>query len=234
MVTSCGFKSHHPHHCMFQRRIFGALYLDFAPIAQLDRAFDYGSKGCGFNSCQARHFIFFKSRDVAQLGSALDLGSRGRRFESCHPDHAIFYFTAGQLSWLEQSVHTRSVVSSSLTPATNLDPQLSWLELPAHNRQVVGSSPTGSTTLYGGIPKRFKGLVLKTSRCESMRGFESHFLRHIVQLRIHYIYIAGQSSLVARRAHNPEVVGSNPSPATNFNEVLIHRGVEQSGSSSGS
>ena len=26
--------------------------------------------------------------------------------------------------------------------------------------------------------------------------------------------IAGWSSLVARRAHNPEVVGSNPSPAT--------------------
>ena len=27
-------------------------------------------------------------------------------------------------------------------------------------------------------------------------------------------YIAGWSSLVARRAHNPKVVGSNPSPAT--------------------
>ena len=29
------------------------------------------------------------------------------------------------------------------------------------------------------------------------------------------IYDAGWSSLVARRAHNPEVVGSNPAPATN-------------------
>ncbi len=28
--------------------------------------------------------------------------------------------------------------------------------------------------------------------------------------------IAGWSSLVARRAHNPEVVGSNPAPATRF------------------
>ena len=27
--------------------------------------------------------------------------------------------------------------------------------------------------------------------------------------------IAGWSSLVARRAHNPKVVGSNPAPATN-------------------
>jgi hypothetical protein len=30
------------------------------------------------------------------------------------------------------------------------------------------------------------------------------------------IYDAGWSSLVARRAHNPEVVGSNPTPATNY------------------
>ena len=28
---------------------------------------------------------------------------------------------------------------------------------------------------------------------------------------------AGWSSLVARRAHNPKVVGSNPAPATNAN-----------------
>ncbi len=28
------------------------------------------------------------------------------------------------------------------------------------------------------------------------------------------MYIAGWSSLVARRAHNPEAVGSNPTPAT--------------------
>ena len=38
-------------------------------------------------------------------------------------------------------------------------------------------------------------------------GFESLFLRHL-------FYIAGWSSLVARRAQNPKVVGSNPSPAT--------------------
>ncbi len=37
------------------------------------------------------------------------------------------------------------------------------------------------------------------------RGFESHILLFII--------IAGWSSLVARRAHNPKVVGSNPTPA---------------------
>ena len=37
-----------------------------------------------------------------------------------------------------------------------------------------------------------------------MRGFESHILLNIN---------AGWSSSVARRAHNPKVVGSNPAPA---------------------
>ena len=31
--------------------------------------------------------------------------------------------------------------------------------------------------------------------------------------RLSPVYVAGWSSLVARRAHNPEVVGSNPTPA---------------------
>ena len=42
--------------------------------------------------------------------------------------------------------------------------------------------------------------------CKSVRGFESHILLYIV--------VAGWSSSVARRAHNPKVVGSNPTPAT--------------------
>ena len=45
---------------------------------------------------------------------------------------------------------------------------------------------------------------------QAAQGFESLFLRHL------FLYIAGWSSLVARRAHNPEAGGSNPSPATNL------------------
>ena len=44
--------------------------------------------------------------------------------------------------------------------------------------------------------------------CKSVRGFESHILLYIV--------VAGWSSSVARRAHNPKVVGSNPAPAIWF------------------
>ena len=41
---------------------------------------------------------------------------------------------------------------------------------------------------------------------KTVQGFESLILL--------YHIIAGWSSLVARRAHNPKVVGSNPAPAT--------------------
>lgn len=46
------------------------------------------------------------------------------------------------------------------------------------------------------------------------RGFESLIL-HMSQIECGMInnIIAGWSSLVARRAHNPKVVGSNPAPA---------------------
>ncbi len=43
---------------------------------------------------------------------------------------------------------------------------------------------------------------------QTTRGFESLILLYI---------IAGWSSLVARRAHNPKVVGSNPTPAIELN-----------------
>ena len=37
----------------------------------------------------------------------------------------------------------------------------------------------------------------------------------VVRIHLHpFIFIAGWSSLEARRAHNPKVVGSNPTPAT--------------------
>jgi hypothetical protein len=37
-----------------------------------------------------------------------------------------------------------------------------------------------------------------------------------------YRFVAGWSSLAARRAHNPKVVGSNPAPATNLLELFIY------------
>ena len=36
---------------------------------------------------------------------------------------------------------------------------------------------------------------------------------------------AGWSSMVARRAHNPKVVGSNPAPATKYRNPLQSQGI---------
>ena len=48
------------------------------------------------------------------------------------------------------------------------------------------------------------------------KGLTVHILAHIMCSH----FDAGWSSLVARRAHNPKVVGSNPAPATNFEDRL--------------
>ena len=50
-------------------------------------------------------------------------------------------------------------------------------------------------------------------------------LRNLISLKIEFKIIAGWSSLVARQAHNLKVGGSNPSPATNFKNILPHDGV---------
>ena len=49
--------------------------------------------------------------------------------------------------------------------------------------------------------------------CKSVRGFESHILLNIN---------AGWSSSVARRAHNPKVVGSSPTSAIRFRGVGVN------------
>lgn len=53
---------------------------------------------------------------------------------------------------------------------------------------------------------------MKTDRRVKPRGGSNPSSSAILPLLIN----AGWSSLVARRAHNPKVGGSNPSPATNF------------------
>ena len=53
-------------------------------------------------------------------------------------------------------------------------------------------------------------------RDETSRYRKRVLITHVAALKTEYgiPHIAGWSSLVARRAHNPKVVGSNPAPAT--------------------
>jgi hypothetical protein len=50
-----------------------------APVAQLDRAADFGSEGYRFESCRARH------DGASPSGKASAFGADMRRFESCRP-----------------------------------------------------------------------------------------------------------------------------------------------------
>ena len=61
-------------------------------------------------------------------------------------------------------------------------------------------------------PSPAEGIGLENRQgLNGSRGFESLFLRHLYNT-----IIAGWSSSVARRAHNPKVGGSNPPPAILF------------------
>ena len=71
------------------------------------------------------------------------------------------------------------------------------------NQQVIGSSPIIGS--FGWIPEWPKGTDCKSAA--------TCFGGSNPPLPIKF-NIAGWSSLEARRAHNPEVIGSNPIPAT--------------------
>ena len=79
-----------------------------------------------------------------------------------------------------------------------------------------------------GIKARNKVWNKAANKNQGFKDSESRFLRFfagytcilmrckvVLRLAVKGTYCAGWSSLVARRAHNPEVIGSNPVPATN-------------------
>ena len=104
-----------------------------APVAQLDRAFDYESKGREFESLRARHFI----RSIAQLGSAPALGAGGRGFKSRCSDQ-----TSGGIAQLGEHLPCKQgVVGSNPVTSTMMFLDSSAVEHPAVNRRVAGSNP---------------------------------------------------------------------------------------------
>ena len=81
------------------------------------------------------------------------------------------------------------------------------------NQQVIGSIPIVGS--YGWIPEWPKGADCK-SVAERFGGSNPPPSIHtLYELYTGWLNIdAGWSSLEARRAHNPKVIGSNPVPAT--------------------
>ena len=95
------------------------------------------------------------------------------------------------------------------------------------NQQVIGSSPiigfVKSLTCHvfhmGGFPSGQRGQTVNLLQIASVVRIHLHpfsFSGIFSKKRTYHIQhnIAGWSSLEARRAHNPKVIGSNPVPAT--------------------
>ena len=78
------------------------------------------------------------------------------------------------------------------------------------NQQVIGSSPIIGFIQFNivsmdGFPSGQRGQTVNLLQIASVVRIHLHPLK---------TNIAGWSSLEARRAHNPKVIGSNPVPAT--------------------
>ena len=67
----------------------------------------------------------------------------------------------------------------------------------------------------GGVPKRSNGADCKSVGAAFAGSNPAPSTKEVSPTRSSGVsHAAGWSSLVARRAHNPKVVGSNPAPAT--------------------
>ena len=82
------------------------------------------------------------------------------------------------------------------------------------NQQVIGSSPIIGFYQFnidmGGFPSGQRGQTVNLLQLASVVRIHLHPFSDLFQAADD----AGWSSLEARRAHNPKVIGSNPVPAT--------------------
>ena len=89
------------------------------------------------------------------------------------------------------------------------------------NQQVIGSSPIIGfhNRIYcvfemGRFPSGQRGQTVNLLQIASVvRIHLCPFFQHLLEVKLNS---AGWSSLEARRAHNPKVIGSNPIPATQY------------------
>ena len=68
--------------------------------------------------------------------------------------------------------------------------------------------------MYAGVAEQADAQDLKSCDGQTSYRFDSGPRHQKTYNLLRKINSAGWSSLVARRAHNPKVVGSNPAPAT--------------------
>ena len=98
------------------------------------------------------------------------------------------------------------------------------------NQQVIGSSPIIGFEMFlhlmDGFPSGQRGQTVNLLQIASVVRIHLHpllFLNKIRKVAYNRIINAGWSSLEARRAHNPKVIGSNPIPATQCPDSSVGR-----------
>ncbi len=144
-------------------------------------------------------------------------------------DAPPFSSVAGWSSLVARRAHNPKVVGSNPAPATIFHIDLSGGVL--HNPQAVAAwlavNPAPATTFLRLATRLVENATLaqlvernlaKVEVTSSNLVCRSKLTAFIELYRWHPD--AGWSSLVARRAHNPKVVGSNPAPATIFHVDL--------------
>ena len=125
--------------------------------------------------------------DLSSAGRASALQAEGHRFEPCRS-----HLTNSFISYADVAQLAEQLIC---------------------NQQVNGSSPFigfiqfNIELYYGQIPEWPKGTDCKSAGTAFEGSNPSLPITFLLN-------IAGWSSLEARRAHNPEVIGSNPIPAT--------------------
>ena len=128
--------------------------------------------------------------DLSSAGRASALQAEGHRFEPCRSHLTNFFISYADVAQLaEQLICNQQVIGSS---------------------PIIGFIQFNIELYYGQIPEWPKGTDCK-SAATCFDG--SNPSLPITLYRVTNT-IAGWSSLEARRAHNPEVIGSNPIPAT--------------------
>ena len=117
----------------------------------------------------------------------------------------------GNSSAVEHRLAKAGVASSNLVSRSNFIWRHSQAVRQRSAKPLFPSSILGAASTivtHAGVAEQADATDLKSVGWKQPYRFDSG-PRHQFSF-----YIAGWSSLVARRAHNPKVVGSNPAPAT--------------------
>ena len=158
---------------------------------------------------------------MAQLVRAPPCHGGGRGFEP-HPGRLYCLLwdlsSAGRASALQAEGHRFEPCRSHYQNQSMSCRCGSMAEQLICNQQVIGSSPIIGFGIkpnnMGEFPSGQRGQTVNLLQIASVVRIHRHPMKQY--------YIAGWSSLEARRAHNPKVIGSNPIPATNGFVILFN------------